>query len=84
MANPTPRSPSGLAPSHPNRRLGPLAVFHLDLPLLSGLLLLCALGLLVLYSASGENLAQLERQLIRLGMAFTAMLLLAQINPADY
>jgi len=82
MLNPTPRSPSGLTPSNPNRRLGPLAVFHLDLPLLFGLLLLCGLGLLVLYSASGENLPQIERQLVRLGMAFAAMLLLAQINPA--
>jgi len=82
MLNPTPRSPSGLTPSNPNRRLGPLAVFHLDLPLLFGLLLLCGLGLLVLYSASGENLPQVERQLVRLGMAFAAMLLLAQINPA--
>lgn len=82
MPNPTPRSPSGLTPSNPNRRLGPLAVFHLDLPLLTGLLLLCGLGLLVLYSASGQDMGQLERQMIRLGMAFTAMLLLAQINPA--
>lgn len=82
MVNPTPRSPSGLMPSNPNRRLGALAVFHLDMPLLLGLLLLCGLGLLVLYSASGEDIAQVERQLVRLGMAFTAMLLLAQINPA--
>jgi rod shape determining protein RodA len=82
MANPTPRSPSGLAPSNPNRRLGPLAVFHLDLPLLFGLLLLCAYGLLVLYSASGEDMGQVERQLVRLGMAYSAMLLLAQISPS--
>jgi rod shape determining protein RodA len=82
MANPTPRSPSGLAPSHPNRRLGPLAVFHLDLPLLSGLLLLCGYGLLILYSASGEDLAQVQRQLLRLGVGFAAMLLMAQVSPA--
>jgi rod shape determining protein RodA len=82
MVNPTPRSPSGLAPSHPNRRLGTLAVFHLDLPLLSGLLLLCGYGLLILYSASGEDMAQVQRQLIRLGTAFAAMLLLAQVSPA--
>jgi rod shape determining protein RodA len=82
MANPTPRSPSGLTPTNPNRRLGSLAVFHLDLPLLFGLLLLCGYGLLVLYSASGEDMAQVDRQLIRLGMAYTAMLLLAQISPA--
>jgi rod shape determining protein RodA len=82
MVNPTPRSPSGLTPTNPNRRLGPLAVFHLDLPLLSGLLLLCGYGLLVLYSASGEDMAQMQRQLVRFGMAFGAMLLFAQLSPA--
>jgi rod shape determining protein RodA len=82
MANPTPRSPSGLTPSHPNRRLGPLAVFHLDLPLLFGLLLLCGYGLLILYSASGEDMAQVHRQLMRFGMAFGAMMVFAQISPA--
>jgi len=71
-----------LTPTDPNRRQGLLAGVHLDLPLLSGLLLLCGFGLVVLYSASGENLAQVERQLIRFGLAFGVMLLVAQINPA--
>ena len=70
-----------LTPTNPNRRQGLLAVFHIDLPLLVGLLLLCGFGLLVLYSASGENLAQTQRQAVRIGVAFVVMLAVAQINP---
>ena len=70
-----------LTPTNPNRRQGLLAVFHIDLPLLVGLLLLCGFGLLVLYSASGENIAQTQRQAVRIGVAFVVMLAVAQINP---
>jgi len=70
-----------LTPSDPNRRQGMLAVIHLDLPLLFGLLLLCGFGLVVLYSATGEDFAQMERQIIRLGVAFGVMLVAAQISP---
>ena len=74
-------SPSGLPPSEPARPRGLLARLHLDLPLLTGLLLLCGFGLVVLYSASGENLLQVERQLMRLGIAFAVLFALAQIHP---
>jgi rod shape determining protein RodA len=72
-----------LTPSDPNRRLGPLAHLHLDLPLLAGLLLLSAFGLVVLYSASGQNMAQVDRQLIRLAIAFGVMIGIAQVPPAQ-
>ena len=55
---------------------------HLDLPLLTGLLLLCGFGLVVLYSASGEDFGQVQRQMIRLGLAFVVMLIAAQIAPS--
>jgi len=71
-----------LTPTDPGRRQGLLAVFHIDLPLLVGLLLLCGFGLIVLYSASGENLAQTQRQAVRIGVALVVMLAVAQINPA--
>jgi len=77
----TPRSPSGLTASNPNRRQGLLAWAHLDLPLLIGLLLLSGFGLVVLYSASGQDMAQVQRQLIRLGIAFAVMVGMAQISP---
>ncbi|MEO0420751.1 MAG: rod shape-determining protein RodA [Pseudomonadota bacterium] len=56
-------------------------MFHLDLPLLLALLALCALGLVVLYSASGQSDYLLIRQAVRLGLAFFAMLVIAQIPP---
>ncbi|RRQ22366.1 rod shape-determining protein RodA [Thiohalobacter thiocyanaticus] len=55
---------------------------HLDGMLLVGLLALCALGLVVLYSASGQSEAVLNRQLIRLGLAFVVMFVVAQIPPS--
>ena len=42
---------SGLPESNPTKAEGLLADLHLDLPLLTGLILLCGFGLLVLYSA---------------------------------
>lgn len=57
---------------------------HLDGPLLVGILLLTAFGLIVLYSASGQSSAQTIAQGIRLVVALIAMLILAQITPATY
>ncbi len=55
---------------------------HLDLPLLVALLLLSAFGLMVLYSASGQDPEMVERQLLRLGLASVLMIAVAQISPA--
>ena len=55
---------------------------HIDLPLLAGLLLLSAFGLAVLYSANGQDLGGVERQLARLGLAYGLMFALAQVSPA--
>jgi rod shape determining protein RodA len=77
-----PRQLGELTPTNPNRRQGLLAVIHIDLPLLVGLLLLCGFGLIVLYSASGENLGQVQRQVVRILLAFAVMLAVAQLNPA--
>jgi rod shape determining protein RodA len=71
--------PSGLKESNPTKASGLLSGLHLDLPLLTGLILLCGFGLIVLYSASGQDMGQIQRQLIRLGVAFGAMFVLAQI-----
>ena len=79
--NTVPRQIGDLTPTNPNRRQGLLAVFHIDLPLLAGLLLLCGFGLIVLYSASGQDLGQVWRQVVRLGVALLVMLGVAQINP---
>jgi rod shape determining protein RodA len=54
---------------------------HIDGPLLGGLLLICALGLVVLYSAVGENMRLWLNQVARLGVALVAMILVAQLSP---
>ncbi|MCL1142019.1 rod shape-determining protein RodA [Shewanella gaetbuli] len=54
---------------------------HIDLPLLCGLLALMVFGLFVIYSASGESAAMMERQLTRMGLSLVIMLGVAQINP---
>ncbi|MBU0501273.1 MAG: rod shape-determining protein RodA [Gammaproteobacteria bacterium] len=56
-------------------------LLRLDLPLFTGLLLLSGLGLIVLYSASGEDMGQVKAQIIRLSLAFGVMLALAQVPP---
>jgi rod shape determining protein RodA len=54
---------------------------HVDGPLLGGILLICALGLVVLYSAVGESSRLLVNQVIRLGVAMLAMFIVAQMSP---
>ncbi len=54
---------------------------HLDWPLLAGLLILSGIGLIVLYSASGQDMDHLWRQATRLGLAFGVMIGVAQIPP---
>jgi rod shape determining protein RodA len=58
-----------------------LMALKLDGPLLVGLGLIAAYGLVVLYSASGQSLGTVFRQVGHLGMGTVAMLLLAQVNP---
>lgn len=55
--------------------------FHLDKPLLLGLMLLACIGLVVLYSAGGEDVSLLIRQVQRIGLGFLIMIGLAQIRP---
>jgi len=54
---------------------------RVDGPLLGGLLLICALGLVVLYSAVGENMRLWLNQVVRLSVALVAMFIAAQISP---
>ncbi len=54
---------------------------NIDGPLLGGILLICAFGLVVLYSAVGENMRLWVNQIIRLGVALVAMFVVAQMPP---
>ncbi len=52
-----------------------------DIPLLAGLLLVMSFGLFVLYSASGESMDTVYRQLTRMGVGLLALLMLSQVPP---
>ena len=54
---------------------------QLDFPLLLALLLLIGFGLLVLYSASGQDMPMVYRQAMRITVGFAVMLLLSQVPP---
>ena len=53
----------------------------IDPPLFVGILLISALGLVVLYSAVGESTRLLLNQIVRLGVALIAMLIMTQLSP---
>ncbi len=70
------------------RKAAPLGDFgrvlrrlNIDGPLLGGVILICALGLVVLYSAVGENMRLWLDQVVRLGVALVAMIIVAQLPP---
>ncbi|ROR34687.1 rod shape-determining protein RodA [Inmirania thermothiophila] len=60
---------------------GARRLLRIDGALLGLLALVAAYGLLVLYSASGEDLEVVRRQLVRLGVAFAVFLAAAQVPP---
>lgn len=57
---------------------------HIDGWLLLGLLVLMVVGLYTLYSASGQDPGQMERQFARLGIAMGVMCVMAQVPPMAY
>jgi len=63
-------------------RSGNLLVdLHIDAPLVGGVLLLCAVGLSVLYSASDHSLEVVGKQAVRMLTGFVSMLAIAQLSP---
>ncbi len=61
-----------------------LSRMHIDGLLLIGLLTLMGVGLVTIYSAGGQDLALIQRQLIRLGLALVVMFVMAQIPILAY
>ncbi|GAA6135036.1 rod shape-determining protein RodA [Oceaniserpentilla sp. 4NH20-0058] len=64
-----------------SRGRGILQRFNIDLTMLVLLLLLCAGGLFILYSASGQNMGMVYRQMVYFGLGFLIIFILAQIDP---
>jgi len=69
------------SPTDAARPIGWQQKLHLDATLLVGIIALCGVGLVVLYSAGGQDMDIVARQLIRLAIAFGGMLFLAQVPP---
>ena len=57
---------------------------HLDVPLLLGVLVLSAFGLVALYSAGGQDTDLVVRQAIRFAVGFGVMFVVAQIAPRRF
>lgn len=57
---------------------------HLDGPLFMGILALMGFGLIVMWSASGQGIPMMERQIFRMVLAISIMIVLAQIPPRHY
>jgi len=62
-------------------RTGERKRWQIDWPLFTGLIALSILGLVILYSASGENWNVVRRQILWMCVAFTVMCIVAQIPP---
>jgi rod shape determining protein RodA len=58
-----------------------LSTLQLDGPLLAGIGLVCIYGLIVLYSASGQDWGMVGRAVARLGLGAVTMVALAQVRP---
>lgn len=59
------------------------SLFNIDPTLLIALMLLCSVGLAVLYSATSGEMAAITRQSIRFAIGFIALFVLAQISPKE-
>lgn len=55
-------------------------LLRIDPPLLIALLLLGGFGLMVLYSATGQNVAEVKRQALALGVAVLCMIVVSQFS----
>lgn len=57
--------------------------WHIDIPLFYAMLALTGISLLVVYSASAENLTVLAKHVVRLTLGFGILFVVAQIRPED-
>jgi rod shape determining protein RodA len=69
---------------HLGRRASIFYRLHLDPVMLGLLIILCFVGLFILYSASGQSWEHVEKQAIRFALAFTVMFVFAQFDPVFF
>lgn len=61
-----------------------LRKLHIDIPLFITLLLAALTSFIILYSAGGQKMDILVKQSVRIGLAFTLMIILAHVNPIQF
>lgn len=61
-----------------------LAKLHIDGPLFLAILALSIVSLFVVYSAGGQDSGLVVRQMVRIGVSFAVLFIVAQINPMRY
>ncbi|MGR8931264.1 MAG: rod shape-determining protein RodA [Gammaproteobacteria bacterium] len=61
-----------------------LRKLHIDIPLFMGLIMICALSFVILYSAGGQDVALLIRHASRTGLAMVLMIALAHVKPRRF
>ncbi|MEO2184758.1 MAG: rod shape-determining protein RodA, partial [bacterium] len=66
------------------RKAGIGDVIHVDVPMLLLLLIISAYGLLILYSAVGQQIEPVISQGTKILVGLSAMLVIAQISPIVY
>lgn len=71
-----------LDPSSENRSF--FQKIHIDLPLVLAVILLMFFSLVIMYSASGQNMAMMERQGMRMLLALGVMIGIAQVPPRTF
>jgi rod shape determining protein RodA len=61
-----------------------LRKLHVDIPLFIGLLMICGMSFVILYSAGGQDMSLLMRHGSRMGLAVVLMIILAHVNPRQF
>lgn len=61
-----------------------LRKLHIDIPLLLGLLMICTLSFVILYSAGGQSIPLLIKHATHMGLALLLMTVLAHVNPRQF
>ena len=72
---------TAIDPTPPIKRVTRFLTAHVDAKLLGAILLLMAVGLLIIYSASNQNLGRVLAQLLNMLVALAVMYLFANIPP---
>jgi rod shape determining protein RodA len=67
-----------------SRRSGLAETLHLDFLMIFLMLLICGYGLIILYSAVDQRAGPVVSQTMKIGIAFIAMVVMAQISPIVY